>query len=157
MMYLWVKWIHIMSSTLLFGTGLGIAFFFWLAHKRGDAKVVAETARTVVIADACFTAPAVLVQFGTGVWLALQLGIPWSVFWLKTALILFFVVGACWLPVLWLQARARRLAAQAAAANAPLPPSYHRTMFWWFWLGWPAFLSVVAIFWLMVLKPTGAT
>lgn len=157
MAYLWVKWIHILSSTLLFGTGLGIAFFFWIAHKRGDAKVIAETARTVVIADACFTAPAVLVQFGTGVWLALHLGLPWSLFWLKTALILFFVVGACWLPVLWLQARARRLAAQAAAAGESLPASYHRTMAWWFWLGWPAFLSVVAIFWLMVLKPTAAT
>jgi len=97
------------------------------------------------------------VQFATGVWLALHLGMPWSVFWLKTALILFFVVGACWLPVLWLQARARRLAAAAAAAGTALPASYHRTMFWWFWLGWPAFLSVVGIFWLMVLKPTGVT
>lgn len=156
MIYLWVKWVHILSSTLLFGTGLGIAFFFWIAHRRGDPKVIAETARTVVIADACFTAPAVMVQFGTGLWLMHLLGMPPTVFWLKTALILFFVVGACWLPVLWLQARARRLAEQAAAEHAPLPASYRRTMLWWFWLGWPAFLSVIAIFWLMVVKPTAA-
>jgi len=32
--YLTLKWIHILSSTLLFGTGLGIAFFMWVAHLR---------------------------------------------------------------------------------------------------------------------------
>lgn len=153
MAYLWVKWLHILSSTLLFGTGLGIAFFFWLAHRRGDARVIAETARTVVIADACFTAPAVVVQFFSGLWLAYRLGLPFELFWLKTALVLFFVIGACWLPVLWLQLRARDLARVAARDGTPLPPAYHRTMRWWFWLGWPAFLSVLAIFWLMVLKP----
>ncbi|MEG3789522.1 DUF2269 domain-containing protein [Lysobacter sp. CCNWLW3] len=153
MAYLWVKWLHILSSTLLFGTGLGIAFFFWLAHRRGDARVIAATARTVVIADACFTAPAVVVQLLSGLWLAHTLGLPFEAFWLKTALVLFFVIGACWLPVLWLQLRARDLAQAATRDGTPLPPAYYRVMRWWFWLGWPAFLSVLAIFWLMVLKP----
>ena len=153
MAYLWVKWLHILSSTLLFGTGLGIAFFFWLAHRRGDARVIAATARTVVIADACFTAPAVVVQLLSGLWLAHTLGLPFEAFWLKTALVLFFVIGACWLPVLWLQLRARDLAQAATRDGTPLPPAYYRVMRWWFWLGWPAFLSVIAIFWLMVLKP----
>ncbi|MBA3929377.1 MAG: DUF2269 domain-containing protein [Xanthomonas sp.] len=154
MTYLWVKWIHILASTLLFGTGLGIAFFMWLAHLRGDPRVIAATARTVVIADACFTAPAVVVQLGTGLWLTQLLGLPLDVFWVKAALVLFFVIGACWLPVLWLQVRARDLAVQAASTGAPLPPAYHRAMRWWFWLGWPAFISVIAIFWLMVMKPS---
>lgn len=154
MLYLWVKWIHILSSTLLFGTGLGIAFFMWLAHLRGDPRVIAATARTVVIADACFTAPAVAVQLASGLWLAHFLGIPLSHFWIRMALILFFVIGACWLPVLWLQMRARDLAAQAVKDGAPLSAAYHRAMRWWFWLGWPAFLSVLWIFWLMVMKPS---
>ncbi|MGS1076840.1 DUF2269 family protein [Pseudoxanthomonas beigongshangi] len=153
MLYLWVKWIHILASTLLFGTGLGIAFFMWMAHLRGDPRTIAATARTVVIADSLFTAPAVVVQFGTGLWLVHLLGLPLTVFWVKTALVLFFVVGACWLPVLWLQIRARNLARQAAEAGLPLPTDYHRAMRWWFWLGWPAFISVLAIFWLMVMKP----
>lgn len=151
--YLTLKWIHILSSTLLFGTGLGIAFFLWMAHRRGDAREIAATAGTVVIADACFTAPAVIVQFVSGLWLAQMAGMPLSMFWLKTALILFFVIGACWLPVLRLQLRARDLARAAAATGTPLPPAYFRVMRWWFWLGWPAFLSVLAIFWLMVKKP----
>lgn len=153
MAYLWVKWLHILSSTLVFGTGLGIAFFMWMAHRRGDAKVIADTARIVVIADACFTAPAVLTQLLTGLWLVDQLGIPYSVFWVKTTLLLFFAVGVCWLPVVWLQARARNLARAAVATGEPLPAAYHSAMRWWFWLGWPAFLSVIAIFWLMVVKP----
>lgn len=153
MAYLWVKWIHVMSSTLLFGTGLGIAFFMWSAHRRGDPAHIAATARTVVIADACFTAPAVVVQFATGLWMAHVAGMPLSALWLKWALVLFFVVGACWLPVVWLQIRARDLARAASAQGGPLPPAYHAIMRWWFWLGWPAFLGVLAIFWLMVMKP----
>lgn len=152
-MYLWVKWLHILSSTLLLGTGVGIAFFMWLAHRRGDSKVIAETARTVVIADAFFTAPAVLTQLGSGLWLTHALGIPYSAFWIKSALLIFFVVGMCWLPVLWLQLRVRNLASVAASTGAPLPLSYHRAMRWWFGLGWPAFIGVIGIFWLMVMKP----
>ncbi len=153
MIYLWVKWIHILSSTLLFGTGLGIAFFMLRAHRHGDPALIAGTAGTVVVADACFTAPAVLVQLGTGLWLAHLLGMPLTTFWLKTALELFMIVGACWLPVLWLQLRARNLSRAAVSTGTPLPPAYFRVMRWWFWLGWPAFIAVIAIFWLMVFKP----
>jgi uncharacterized membrane protein len=156
MTYFWVKWIHILSSTLLFGTGLGIAFFLWMAHRRGDAREIAATAQTVVIADACFTAPAVVVQLFTGLWLAELMHLPLTLYWIKAALFLFVLVGCCWLPVLWLQLRARNLARQAAVAGTALPAAYYSAMRWWFWLGWPAFLSVVAIFWLMVMKPSGA-
>jgi uncharacterized membrane protein len=151
--YLWLKWIHILSSTLLLGTGLGIAFFMWVAHLRGDARVIAATARTVVIADTFFTAPAVVIQLGTGLWLAHLMGLPLSHSWLLWALILFAVVGACWLPVLWLQIRARDLAQAAVDRNEPLPAAYYRAMRWWYRLGWPAFIALIGIFWLMVMKP----
>ena len=153
MLYLAVKWLHVLSSTLLFGTGLGIAFFMWVAHRRGDVRAIAQTARTVVIADACFTAPAVAIQLATGLWMAHALGLPLWLHWLRTALLLYGLVGLCWLPVLWLQMRARDLALAADAAGTPLPPAYYRLMRWWFWLGWPAFLSAMWIFWLMVAKP----
>lgn len=152
-MYLWVKWIHIVSSTIFFGTGIGIAFFMLVAHLRGDARVITDTARTVVIADALFTAPAVVVQLLSGLWLVAALGLPWSTLWIRTALLLFLVIVACWLPVLWLQKRARDLSRQAVAQGAPLPAMYHRVMRWWFVLGWPAFIAAILIFWLMVMKP----
>ena len=152
--YLWIKWLHILSSTLLFGTGLGIAFFMWTAHRRGDVRVIAATARNVVLADACFTAPAVVTQLMSGLWLMHTLGVPWTQRWLLYALLLFVLIGACWLPVLWLQLRARRLAQAARAAGSSLTSAYYTVMRAWFWLGWPAFLGVLVIFWLMVMKPT---
>lgn len=151
--HLWLKAIHILSATLVFGTGLSIAFFMWFAHRTGNARLIAATARGVVVADAIFTAPGVIGLLATGFAMAGNLGVPILRGWLAVALALFVFIGCCWLPVLWLQARAWRLAARAAAENAPLPASYRRTMAWWFWLGWPAFLAVVAVAGLMVLKP----
>ncbi|HET8553355.1 MAG TPA: DUF2269 domain-containing protein [Rhodanobacteraceae bacterium] len=151
--YFTVKWIHILSSTLLLGTGLGIAFFMWMAHRTRDARAIATTARMVVIADSVFTAPAVAIQLVTGLWMVHALHMPFGTFWVEMSLILFFVTGACWLPVVWLQIRARDLARQAVVAGDPLPTVYGRVMRWWFWLGWPAFISVIVIFWLMVHKP----
>lgn len=155
MSYLALKWIHILSSTLLFGTGLGIAFFMWRAHLGGDPRVIAATARSVVIADAFFTAPAVITQLATGLAMVHMLNLPLGSGWLLWSLILFALVGACWLPVLRLQWQAQRLAQDAVSSGGPLSAAYFRAMRWWFWLGWPAFISVIAIFWLMVSKPVG--
>ena len=74
--YFALKFIHIVSSAVLFGTGLGIAFFLWMAHRTGDARTIAATARSVVIADAVFTASAVVVQLLTGAALASIAGVP---------------------------------------------------------------------------------
>jgi uncharacterized membrane protein len=107
----------------------------------------------VVIADSCFTAPAVLVQLITGFWMIQILSLPLSTPWIAASLALFAIIGACWLPVLWLQIQASRMARRAVEQQQSLPPRYFRVMRWWFWLGWPAFLSVIGIFWLMVMKP----
>ena len=151
--YLTIKFIHILSSTLLLGTGLGIAFFMFLAHKSKDVYLIARVSSFVVWADTLFTAPAVVVQLLTGLWLTHLLGIPLSVFWVKTSLLLFFVVGMCWLPVVYLQIKARNLARQSFKNNSPLPKKYDQVMRWWFVLGWPAFIAVVVVFYLMVHKP----
>ena len=50
-MYLTVKLIHIISATLLFGTGLGSAFYMFMAYRSGSMKAMAVTNRIVVIAD----------------------------------------------------------------------------------------------------------
>jgi len=100
-----------------------------------------------------FTAPAVLIQLATGLWLAHRSGLPLQLHWLAAALVLFGIIGACWLPVVWMQIRIRDLAMQAVARSEPLPQRYYALMRAWFLLGWPAFLGVLAIFWLMVAKP----
>ncbi len=63
------------------------------------------------------------------------------------------IVGLCWLPVVWIQLRLRDIAAYAAAKGAELPAGYFRLFRVWFWLGWPAFAGVIAIFVLMIWKP----
>jgi uncharacterized membrane protein len=60
--YLWLKWAHIVSSAVLFGTGAGIAFFFMRAQRTGDARLIATVSQDVVLADAVFTATAVVLQ-----------------------------------------------------------------------------------------------
>ena len=153
-LYLPLKFLHILGAAVLFGTGLGIAFFMWMAHRSRDPAVVAATARTVVIADTVFTLTAVIVQPVTGYGLALALGLPLTEPWIAVSLALYVFVGCCWLPVVWVQMRMRDLAMEAARDEAPLPPQYHRLFRIWFWLGWPAFIGVIAIFVLMVWKPT---
>jgi uncharacterized membrane protein len=139
-LYFALKIIHILSGAVLFGTGAGIAFFMLRAHATRDARTVAEVGRIVVLADFVFTTSAVVVQ-------------PISP-WLLAAYGLYVFVGVCWLPVVWIQYRMMKLAEQAAGQGAALPSAYHRLFRWWFALGWPAFAGVLAIYWLMVAKPT---
>lgn len=151
--YLLVKWLHIVSSTVLFGTGAGIAFFFLRARRSGDSRIIAAVSRDVVRADLLFTATAVVLQPVTGITLAVMAGYPLSTPWLVLSMVLYGLVGCCWLPVIWLQMRMRDLAIDAAARALPLPALYQLYYRWWFVLGWPAFLGVLAIFYLMVAKP----
>lgn len=153
MTYFVLKYVHVIGASVLLGTGAGIAFFMLLGHLTGKPVVVAAIARIVVMADFLFTATAVVVQPITGVALAWHAG--WSLWegWIALSLLLYLFTGAFWLPVVWMQARMRDLAAQAAALGEPLPATYHRLFRWWFAFGFPAFAAVLAIFWLMIAKP----
>jgi len=151
--YVWLKVVHILSATVLFGTGLGTAFQMWTAHKSGDIHAIATVARHVVWADFLFTTPAIVVQPATGIAMVLLAGFDPAESWLIAAYTLYALAGACWLPVVWIQWRTYRIAWSAVDQNAPLPAQYFSLMRIWFWLGWPAFLAVVLTFWLMVAKP----
>lgn len=148
-----VKWLHIVSSTVLFGTGAGIAFFFLRAQWSGDSRIIAAVGRDVVLADMVFTATAVVLQPVTGIALALMARYPLSTPWLVWSIVLYGLVGCCWLPVVWLQMRMRDLAVDAAHRGQPLPVQYEIYCRRWFVLGWPAFIGVLIIFYLMVARP----
>lgn len=152
--YFVLKYLHVIGATVLLGTGAGIAFFMLLAHRTGDAVVVAGVARIVVIADFVFTATAVVLQPITGWLLARTVGYSLGEGWIAVSIILYIVTGLFWLPVVWMQARMRTLARGAADRGEPLPPAYHRLFRWWFAFGFPAFAAVLAIFWLMITRPS---
>lgn len=148
-----LKFIHILAAAVLFGTGLGIAFFTWTAHRTRDVATIAAIAPVVVLADTVFIATAVIVQPVSGVLLAWSIGYSLLDGWIAASLILYVLVGVCWLPVVGIQIRMRDLARAALKNTAPLPSEYRRLYVIWFWLGWPAFAGVLAIFALMIWKP----
>jgi uncharacterized membrane protein len=152
-LYVLVKIIHIVSATILFGTGLGTAFQMWMAHRGGDVRAIAAVARNVVLADFFFTTPAVIIQPLTGIILVRMTGATPFAPWLVAAYALYLLAGLCWIPVVWIQLRTRDLAAEAARQGAALDADYYRLMRWWCALGWPAFAAVIVIFWLMVDQP----
>jgi uncharacterized membrane protein len=151
--HLWLKWGHILSSTVLFGTGIGTAFQMWLAHLQGEVAGIAQAARTTVIADWLFTTPAGIAQPVTGALLIHYVGYDFWASWLVAAYALYVLALACWLPVIWLQIQVRDMARHAQADGTALPARYFRYMRFWFWLGWPAFSALIVIFWLMIAKP----
>lgn len=148
------RFVHLIGASVLFGTGLGIAFFMFMAHRTGHAGVIAVTARFVVVADLIFTATAVVLQPISGVALAWVIGLsPLQEPWIVLSILLYILVGLCWLPVVFIQMRIRKLAQDAALQATPLPAEYHRLFRIWFWLGWPAFFGVIVIFALMTWQP----
>jgi uncharacterized membrane protein len=153
MEYLIVKWLHIISSTFLFGTGIGSAWYLLFAVISKDVRAIAVVSRIVVIADWAFTATTMIVQPLTGFYLIHLAGFPTGSRWIVWSIVLYVIAGLCWLPVVWLQMKLRDLAVAAADENAALPPLFWRYFKMWVVLGIPAFFAFLAIFYLMVAKP----
>lgn len=153
MSYLTLKTLHVFSMVLLFGTGLGSAFYKFMADRSGDARSMMTTNRHVVLADWLFTTPTIIIQPVTGYAMLSQVGLLLTTPWLLSSILLYLLAGACWLPVVVLQLRMRDLAVQAVNNNAFLPDQYFRYARVWFWLGVPAFIAMVLIVCLMVYKP----
>jgi uncharacterized membrane protein len=148
-----LRWVHVIGAAVLLGTGAGIAFFMLMAHRTGDAKIIAHTAATVVIADWLFTASAVVLQPVSGLLLAHVLGWDLLEGWIVVSLVLYVVTGAFWLPVVWIQIRLRDIAREANQQASALPAEYYRLFGVWFACGIPAFAAVLGIFWLMLIRP----
>ena len=148
-----IKFIHVLSSTLLFGTGLGSAFYMFFTNRSEDVRAIAVVCRRVVWADWLFTTPTAIIQPVTGLYLVHMVGMPLTLPWIAWSIALFALAGACWLPVVWIQVRMAAMAEKAAADGTALPPLFWRYHAIWTALGVPAFVAFVAIFYLMVVKP----
>ena len=150
--YLLLKWIHVVSSTILFGAGVGSAFHLFVATLRRGTGGIASGTRNVVLADWLLTTPTVILQPVTGLWLLREMGLPYGTPWVAWSLGLYALAVACWLPVVVLQIRMRELAVAAQRLGQPVPAGYDRLFHWWVGLGLAAFAAFLLIFWLMVAK-----
>jgi uncharacterized membrane protein len=151
--YLWLKWLHIISSVLLVGTGFGSAFYLFFTNRSGNLAAQVTVLRLVVRADWWFTTPAVVVQPLTGFAMIYLAGFPLDSLWLSLTFLLYVLIGGCWIPVVWLQIKMLKLAELASQQGHTLPALYWRYARTWEWLGYPAFLGTLVIYWLMVAKP----
>lgn len=152
-LYLFIKTLHIISSTILFGTGIGIAFFMFRSHFANNPHEKLYAARNTVLADYLFTFPAVILQPLTGIALIHMIGYDWTDLWLMLTYGIYIIAGVCWLPVVWIQIQLKNMLTEAVENGTELPPRYYKLFKTWFLLGWPAFTGLVIVFFLMVIKP----
>lgn len=150
--YTLLKFIHIMSSTFLWGTGIGTFFFMVMAHLSGDIATIRTTTRHVVLADWLFTTPTFVLQPVSGILLMQAIGFPFDSVWFKVVIGLYVIIGACWFPVVWIQVRLRELTKNLKEGDT-LPAQYHRWFRIWVTLGFPAGIAMGIVFVLMVYKP----
>lgn len=170
MSYFLLKYIHIFGACILFGTGLGIAFFMFCAvrrfarsqqhvsdhevyHRLRELALLVGVCDIVVLADYIFTLTAAIVQPITGLLLVYDVGYSLFDHWVMVSLGLYIFIGICWIPVVFMQIEMRDLARQALKESQVLSPRFHQLYWRWFLLGWPAFLSILAIFALMIDRP----
>jgi len=153
MEYLFLKWIHIISSTILFGTGVGSAFYMFVANRNKKIDGIYFATKHVVVADWLFTTPAIIVQLLTGVLLVNVQGHNYRDEWLLYAISLFVFSGICWIIVVFLQLKMRDMAKYSYENNTELPKKYWQYEKWWVMLGAVTFPAVMVIFYLMVFRP----
>ena len=151
--YLILKTIHVISSVFLAGVGFGSAFYMFCANRTKNVQAQAVVARFVVLADWIFTTPTIILQPLTGFALLSMAGWPMTTPWVIWSIALYLFAGACWLPVVWLQIQMKRMADEAVASGTILPERYWTYARWWEGLGYPAFVAMMGIYYLMVAKP----
>jgi uncharacterized membrane protein len=153
MLYLWLKFIHVISSTILFGTGIGTACVMVYGNKTRDLNVITAITSYVVLADWLFTTTSGIIQPLTGFWMVHINHYSFKSLWVMGSITGYLIAACCWFPVVYLQMKMRDLALTAQATSTALPPLYYRYFKCWFCLGWPAFISLIVVFYLMTNKP----
>jgi len=154
MLYLCLKYLHIIAAIFLFGFGMGSYLYLIAASRTANPQVIAQVARMVVRFDTWITTPAGVIQIITGLLLIQLAGLPVTTEWVLTALIIFLGVGSLWLPVLVLQKRMRQMASRAVETDTVLDDGYRGVYRQWFWLGVFGFLGMFVIVMIMVTKMT---
>ena len=152
-LYTIIKTLHIISSTILFGTGMGIAFFMFRSWFSSNIHEKFYAARNTVLADYLFTFPAAIIQPITGIMLIQMSGFNATSLWLTATYIIYAIAGLCWLPVVWIQIQLKNMCKEALENDTELPERYNKLFVIWFLLGWPAFVGLIIVFYLMVAKP----
>mgnify|MGYP006194849341 FL=1 len=154
MLYLTLKYLHVIAAIFLFGFGMGSYLYLIAASRTANPDVIAQVARMVVRYDTWITTPAGCVQVITGYALVRVSGLSLLTDWVLSSLLVFACVAALWLPVLVLQKRLERLAVAAVAGGVALSEQFRVIYRAWFWMGVAGFFGMFVIVVMMVSKMT---
>lgn len=148
-----LKTLHILSASILFGTGLGIAFFCYRGLKDAETPVRYFATRTTVLADYVFTLPAVIIQPVTGIWMAKLANYELSELWLSISIALYSVASITWFATLFVRRNLRNMAKEALQTGQQPPAAFTRTMRLWTMLSMAALIDLIIIYFVMVVQP----
>lgn len=154
MLYLVLKYLHVIAAIFLFGFGMGSFLYLIAASRTRNPQVIAHVCAMVVRFDTWITTPAGVLQLATGYFLVRLAGLPLASAWLQASLVIFFCVGALWLPVLVIQKRLHGIALRAAEEGVALDEQYYSAYQKWFWMGVCGFLGMFVVVLMMVTKMT---
>lgn len=152
-LYEGLKIIHIITASVLFGTGLGTAIYMLYANMLKNIPIIALATQRVVTADWLFTGISGVLQPLTGIAMLYLKGYKLTNAWAMAAFTCYGIAAVCWFIVVYLQIRCRDLATVALKTNTALPKQYKQYFIAWVILGFPAFLSLIVIFYLMANNP----
>jgi uncharacterized membrane protein len=155
MLYLVLKGLHVVAVVLFLGNI--ITGVFWKAHadRTGDLRARAQALDGIIQSDRAFTMPGVFLIIGTGVWLAIEAGLPiLGTPWILWSLVLFGISGVCF-GVAVGPLQKKLLANARAGLSGQWDESAYRSLSarWQIW-GWVATGAPLAALFLMVIKPT---
>jgi uncharacterized membrane protein len=130
---------------------------FWHRHaaRTRDPQLLAHTVAGLIRSDRLFTMPGVLVIIGSGVFAAIQAGLPLlRTGWILWSLVLFAISGLLFMTqVAPLQKQLLALAQSGASKGSFDYDAYHRLAARWEFTGAVATLTPLVALALMVTKP----
>lgn len=155
-----LKVLHIISAMFLFGFGLGTAWYMLRAKQSGNMNIMAMAFKQVVFADWCFTGASGVIQILTGLGMVGIKGYLLNLtayqlhnLWVYGSIIGYGIAALCWFPVVWLQIKLARMARTCVLQQSSPPPQFERYYRTWLTLGYPAFISLVMVYYLMSNRP----
>lgn len=151
-MYELIRLIHIASSALMLGVGVGAFWFMLTTVRSGNPMAIALTLRNAVRAEWCIAVPVALVQPLTGYILMMQLGYSLRSYWFLAVVALYMVAGICWIYVVKTELKLRSLT-ELHRNDSTMPAAFGPLFRRWTRLAVCSFTGVLGLFWLMVYRP----
>ncbi len=149
----WHRFMHLLGAVMFLGNILVTAVWASVARKNRHPEAVRVLVRGILLTDAIFTLPGVLLLFINGG----MLGAEWfkaGARWIMISMVLFILTGVVWGAVLVpVQKRLARIV-DAMPPGGPVPPEYDAALAKWFRWGGIATLLPLIVFALMVFRPT---